>query len=219
MSDAEQTTDEADEQSWALSFSAVELKESAALGADVRLDLSPRTTVLVGKNGAGKSLLLEKMFAAFGEAAGFAHTAEPDPAHFACEVDVASRRAPEKSFKVRYECSWRRRESRPENSRAALPLTNPADLKVEESCWIPGDENQVLWRVDDGIVTVSNGGQEAIFAGTTLLSSALNRGRREFLLPDMAYSLRDLFYSSHQGPAGLRSRYSPPLRIMAKERS
>jgi putative AbiEii toxin of type IV toxin-antitoxin system len=204
MSVAEKTMDEAGEQSWDLSFSAVELKESASLGADVRLELAPRTTVLVGKNGAGKSLLLEKMFAAFGESAGWDHAAEPDPARFACEVAVEPRRAPEKNFMLRYECHWSRREDELENSGAkVLPSTSFGDLKVEEACWILGDENQVLWRVEDGAVTVNNGGHGVIFGGMTLLSLGQNRGRQEYLLPDVVKPLRDLFYNVSQVPAGI----------------
>ncbi len=134
----------------------MELKESAALGADVRLDLSPRTTVLVGRNGAGKSLLLEKMHAALRGAVDVVHTAAPDPAYFACDVDVESRGPTENSFKIRYECRWHDRAEEQESAGAALPNTTNANLKLEEFCSILGDEDRVLWRVDDGSVTYTN---------------------------------------------------------------
>ncbi len=203
MSDAEQTTEQPDEQSWDLSFSAVELKESAALGADVRLDLSPRTTVLVGKNGAGKSLLLEKMSAGLWAAALF-QTAEPDPACFACAIEVEPLRPAGNSFKLRYECHWRLREEEPENlGAAALPIPIDADLRVEESCWIPGDGNQLLWRVDDGVVTYNNGERGEIPAGRTLLNWAINRSRRGVLFPEVAHHLQKLFFSVIRVSAGI----------------
>ncbi len=205
MNPAEQTTDEAGEQSRDLSFSAVELKESAALGGDVRLDLAPRTTVLVGKNGAGKSLLLEKMQAAIQAAAGFGQSADLDPAHFACEVDVRRLRPAEKVFTLRYECHWRLREEEQENAEAAaLPITADADLKVEEHCWIPGGENPLLWRVDDGVITYNNGERGEMSTGRTLVNWTISRrGRGTFLLPVLARPLLDLFSHVTRVSAGI----------------
>jgi hypothetical protein len=205
MSDAEQTTEQADEQSWDLSFSAVELKESVALGADVRIDLSPRTTVLVGKNGAGKSLLLEKMHAGIRGAVGVLQTAEPDPARFACEIEVGPLHPAGNFLKIRYECHWRAREQEPGHAGAeALLLPDDLDLKVEEHCWIPGDENLLLWRVDDGVITYNTGQHGEMSTGRTLLNWTISRrGRGGFLFPDMAYPLRDLFLSVIRVPAGI----------------
>lgn len=204
MSDAEQTTDEAGEQSWDLSFSAVELKESAALGGDVRLDLSPRTTVLVGKNGAGKSLLLEKMHAGIRRAVGLLQTAEPDPAHFVCKVDVEPLRPAGKIFKLRYECHWRPREGEPEDAVAALLNPTDVDLKVEEHCWMPEGQNQLLWCVDDGDITYNTGAHGEMSTGRTLINWTMSRrGSGEFLFPAMAHPLRDLFLSVIRVPAGI----------------
>ena len=207
MSDAERTTEEASERSWDLSFSAVELKESAALGTDVRLDLSPRTTVLVGRNGAGKSLLLEKMYAGIWGAAGVVQTSGPDPAYFACEVDVEPLRPTENAFKLRYECRWRPRDEETENTgAAALPISTEANLKIEEFCYILGEQNQMLWRVDDGVVTYNDGEHGEIAAGRTLLNWTINIHRRRrggFLFPNMAHPLQELFMGVIRVPAGI----------------
>jgi len=205
MSAAEQVTNEEHEDSWDLSFTAVELKESTALGADVRLELDPCTTVLVGKNGAGKSLLLEKMYAGIWGAAGAIQTPEPDPAHFACEVGVESRTSENRFLKLRYECHWRPRDERPENPGAeALPMIADADLEVEESCWILGDKDQLLWRVDDGVVTYNNGERGEIAAGRTLINWTISRrGRGVFVFPSMAHPLRELFFNVKRVPAGI----------------
>lgn len=204
MSAAEQVTNEEHEDGWDLAFTAVELKESAALGADVRLELEPCTTVLVGKNGAGKSLLLEKMYTGIWGAAGVIQTPEPDPAHFACEVGVESRTS-DSFVKLRYECHWRPRDERPENPGAeALPMMADADLKVEESCRILGDMDQLLWRVDDGVVTYNNGERGEIAAGRTLINWTISRrGRGEFLFPSLAHPLWKLFSRVQRVPAGI----------------
>jgi predicted ATPase len=204
MSDAERTTEEASEQSWDLAFSAVELKESSALGADVRLDLSPHTTVLVGRNGAGKSLLLEKMHAGIEGAVGVLQTAEPDPAHFACEVDVGPSHLAGKNFKLRYECHWRPRDEEMAGARTAAPLLpTEVDLKVEEHCWIP-EANQLLWRVDDGDITYNTGEHGEMPTGRTLVNWTLSRhGRGGFLFPAMVHPLRDLFFNVIRVAAGI----------------
>ncbi len=205
MSDAERTTQEAGEQSWDLSFSAVELKESAALGADVRLDLSPRTTVLVGRNGAGKSLLLEKMHAAISGAAGSVQRADPDPARFSCNLDAEPLNPAGDSFKLLYECRWRSRDEKPASAEAtALPITTDSDLLIEESCWVAGDKNQLLWHLDDGLVTDINGELGKIAEGMTVLNVPFSgRNRVVFSFGPLAYAIRDQFFRVVRVPAGI----------------
>ena len=212
MSAAEKTTDEAGEPSWDLSFSAVELKESASLGGDVRIEIAPRTTVLVGKNGAGKSLVLEEIHAALKRAVSQVGTAEPAPAQFACDVDVMPHSA-ESFSKLRYECRWRPRDEEPEVRDASeLPRTTEIDFNVEESCWTSMDRTVSLWRVDDGIVTYDGGDHALIPAGWTMLSWLPSRRSRsqqlvipgmEHNLPPMAYALTNLFVSVVRVPAGI----------------
>src|SRR5262245_33875593 len=77
-------------------FSAVEVGDSAALGGDVRLEVHPRVTVLVGRNGAGKSALMEKIRAGM---LGTVDTELTDPFRFACEIHRRETAEP----KARYE--------------------------------------------------------------------------------------------------------------------
>lgn len=80
-----------------LRFAAIELGESPVLGRDVRLELAPGTTVLVGRNGAGKSAILERIFAGLGRAVHGGMSA--DPLGIACELTTQAQR-------LRYECRW-----------------------------------------------------------------------------------------------------------------
>ncbi len=202
MNAVEQSTAEPGAQAINLSFSAIELGKSAALGADVRLELSPRTTVLVGKNGAGKSVLIEKMHAAIWGAAGAVMTADPDPARFACEIEASDELGG--SLKLRYECGWRPREEETEStSEVAMPRTSELQNKVEESCWIVGAENRLLWRVDDGVITYNTGERAEIAAGRTLLNWTISRGQGTFLFPYMADPLERLFLRVVRIPAGI----------------
>jgi putative AbiEii toxin of type IV toxin-antitoxin system len=198
----------ADAQPWDLSFSAVEVGGSAALGADVRLDLAPRMTVLVGKNGAGKSLLLEKLQA--GIFAAFGAPRELDPARFACEVDVRTANVQD-AEKLRYECRFRLRDATaPDGHTAGLEglenseIGGEVDIKVEETCRITDPREELLWRVDDGLVTYNTGEHAEIAAGRTLVNWTINRRRRgEFVFPNMAYPLRELFSGVIRVPAGV----------------
>ncbi len=52
-------------------FLAIEVGDWPGLEQPVRLELAPRTTVLVGQNGAGKSLLVEGWFLAVMQTLGY----------------------------------------------------------------------------------------------------------------------------------------------------
>lgn len=181
-----------DEQSWDLSFSAVEVGGPAALGADIRLDLAPRITVLVGKNGAGKSLLFEKLMA--GIHAASCAPREPDPARFACEVDIGATDLEPQAARLRYECRFQLREpTSTDTPPAVLLLSGDADIKVEETCRIINPREEFLWRVDDGLLTYNTDEQAEIAAGRTLVNWTISR-RRDFVLPNLANPLRELFW-------------------------
>jgi predicted ATPase len=197
---------EANAHRWDLSFSAVEVGGSAALGADVRLDLTPQVTVLVGKNGAGKSLLLEKLEA--GIYAAFGVPRALDPARFACEVDVRTTNA-EDAAKLRYECRFQLRNAAGRDAQAAglkelenSEGSNEADIKVEESCRTINPKEELLWRVDDGLLTYNTGAHAEIATGRTLVNWTLGH-RRDFVFPTMAYPLQELFTSVVRVPAGV----------------
>lgn len=108
-----------------LTLRAVELGMSPALGGDVRVELAPRTTVLVGKNGAGKSAILERISEGFGVASRQSGTVTVDPQEFACEFRVDASRS------IRYRYQW--------------------DLEIErlgESCEQIEPEPRRLWDLD-----------------------------------------------------------------------
>ncbi|HEX4423105.1 MAG TPA: hypothetical protein VH165_34545, partial [Kofleriaceae bacterium] len=224
----ENALEDANGSPWELSFSAVELGGSAALGADVRLDLAPHVTVLVGKNGAGKSLLLEKLQAGIAAASGLSQGL--DRARFACEVD-ARERAEQPSTKLLYECRFQLRDAASVEARAAegMQVGSEPDLKVEETCRVkdPHEPHEaLLWRVDDGLVTYNTGERAEIATGRTLVNWTIGR-RHKLGLPDMATRLRDLFWGVVRVPAGvprgddereeLALPYPEPHRVRSSE--
>jgi hypothetical protein len=66
---------------------AVEIGDWPGLEQPVRLELDARQTVLVGKNGAGKSLLMEGLFLAARQAVRWHYTSPTDPRVFRCDVE------------------------------------------------------------------------------------------------------------------------------------
>jgi predicted ATPase len=209
-----------------LPFSAVEVGGSTALGGDVRLELSARTTVLVGRNGAGKSLLLEKIEAGFNAAGGVA-SSNPDPAHFACDFAWPEERKGKDSPFLRYECRWRSREPPPEEP-ALRPgaRERPLDVCVEESCVIHGGKNgkdQLLFRVDDGVLSRSDGTRSEISPCRTVVNWSISR-HKKFVMPRMAEILFDVFHRVSRIPAGLprsdgsRAELSMPYSFAHQER-
>lgn len=126
-----------------LRFAAIELGDSQVLGELVRLDVSLGTTVLVGKNGAGKSAVLERIYTGLRNALGFVDTRQADPGRLACELVWGEKR-------LHYECVWK--------SQGTIGLEDPPviSLSVEETCIVAGEETP-LWRLRDGINYRSGG--------------------------------------------------------------
>jgi hypothetical protein len=174
--------------SWLLS--SLELGDSAALGGDVRLDLHPRTTVLVGRNGAGKSALMEKIIGGADGATGVVEDGYPDPGRFACEI--CRRNQPESV--VRYACRWR--PSQAEGSIESLPpderrKQGDSYAEIAEICSIRGGE--VLWELKDGLLRRNDGSTDTLPPGRGLLNYWWSR-RRPFVFDHMVEPLNDILY-------------------------
>lgn len=169
----DQLRDQEEAREWFLS--ALEVGGSDALGGDVRLEVDRQTTVLVGRNGAGKSALLERILAGAWGATGVVTDAQPDPLRFAVEI----RRLHTPEVTVRYECKWH----------SPTPSESPDDLlpgssldedseqdtnygtgvaEIEEICQILGE--RVLWRLADGVLHRDDGTTDQVPQGRGLLN-------------------------------------------------
>jgi hypothetical protein len=144
-----------------LTLRAVGLGMSPALGGDIELELAPRTTVLVGKNGAGKSAILERISRAFVNVWGSAESSQPDPARLACEFQYDG-------LPFRYRCTWASREE-PGGKQPELEK-DLAVARIEETCALLDPDEQVLWTVDDGLLVRDDGTSAKIPPGRTLVN-------------------------------------------------
>lgn len=180
---------EGDEQDLAstreLKFAAIELGRSPVLGSDVRLEVSPSVTVLVGRNGAGKSAILERIHAGIARAVGAGESR--DPPQLACEAGVWG-------DLLRYSCVWEQ-DNRGSSSSVA-----------EERLKVLSPVPKLLWELFRGQLLLGGSGGlvEALPPEISCLQWTARR-RPTGVVPTMARPLVNLFTSaSYIRPGALR---------------
>lgn len=182
-------------------LSSVEIGEWPGLGNNVRLELGERRTVLVGRNGAGKSLLVAGVFRSARETLGgpFRHRQAGSPAYFRCEV----RRPGLTGFAYEY-----RRGSNGDDDNADAPSGEtlaPGEPRIPiapwtERCWELATGAEV-WSVSAGILKIHGDEPAPIPPGFGLLEvlSPLKLHRP----PSEALALVDLLFGFALIPAGV----------------
>jgi predicted ATPase len=138
-------TDQWPDESWRAWLSSVTLGDYPGLGGDVTVDLSPRCTVLVGRNGAGKSLILDALQSVqSGPLLG-----SLIPNRLKCSV-----RGPAgEEWGYEYERTERRRPARHPTTRDV-----PRSFLLSERAWKKeGGQPKELWRTDGGLITLCDG--------------------------------------------------------------
>jgi predicted ATPase len=183
-----------------LTLRAVELGMSPALGGDIRLELAPRTTVLVGKNGAGKSAILERASSAFINVWGMAKSSQPDPGRLSCEFQLRD------STLFRYRCIWSPRQE-PVSDEPVLEK-DLAVARIEEACALIEADEQILWSVDDGVLVRDDRTSTKIPLGRTLVNVwFFNRQEQDFTFHYIVGPLFEWFSSvSYIGAPIARAR-------------
>lgn len=179
-----------------LTLTGLDLGGSPVLGPSVHIEIDPRTTVLVGKNGAGKSAILERIDAAFHASWGLAR--HPiDPTFFGCKLLLGSQNG-----HIEYQCGW-------QASAADLPDGVDVDValpQVDEQChMVDQGKKSLLWGVKDGRLTRDDDAKSEIAPGQTLLSSLLYGSH--------SYRNEDAFASTLSGP--LLEWFSSVSRVSA----
>ena len=101
------------------------------LEKDVHVDVSPLRTVLVGRNGAGKSAILDGVIDAAGRALGRPVDGS-GPRRFRCDVEIGGTR-------IAYEQSWMQHVDR--------SAAEPMQVRWSERCWQLAD-NREVWAVE-----------------------------------------------------------------------
>lgn len=208
---SQQLRDQEEAREWFLS--ALEIGGSDALGGDVRLEVDRHTTVLVGRNGAGKSALLEQILAGAWAATGRLTEAQPDPLRFA--VEIRRRHPPEET--VRYECTWQR--VAPPGSPDDLPPGSLPDedgdqdvghgmgfADIEETCEVLG--TGILWRLAGGVLRREDGTTAQVPPGLGLLNVQGSIGKPAVVHHRMVEILHHMLWVPDSIRAGVPRAYT-----------
>jgi energy-coupling factor transporter ATP-binding protein EcfA2 len=194
----------------AFTLRAVELGMSSALGGDIRLELAAGTTVLVGKNGAGKSAILERLSEAFTNVWSVARSSQPDPGRLLCDFDIDE-------WTLRYRCAWF-----PRDEAIRERVTGLSVARIEEKCSVlaSDEEEVVLWSVDDGSLVRNDGTSAEIPPGRTLVNCWMMLRRKQFTFNSMVGPLFNWFSSSSLmriPVARVRQKVVAPAQLPDKE--
>lgn len=172
----------------ALRFAAIELGQSVALGGDVRLDLAPGVTVLVGRNGTGKSAILENIHAVL-RAVVDSERSSPGLSRVTCDLQLRDRT-------IQYQCAW--------SAAPAAELEQddrPRPPAVEERCALVSPRHELLWQVHQGRLAFGDRDEQTALPGKTLLQW-LPLADTPVSAPPGAWPLYNLFASASQVRAG-----------------
>jgi hypothetical protein len=148
-------------------IAAMEVGAWAGLGPNsVRLELAPRRTVLVGRNGAGKSLLIAGIFRGAREA-WWQDERHDAPGYFRCEV----RRPNQPELVYQYRRIYADMEEDLSDGAMESAPSGPTRARVahwEEGCWEDGVAE--IWKVANGILTQRGESPTALSPGVGFLN-------------------------------------------------
>lgn len=158
------------------------------LGGDVRFTLGRRHTILVGRNSAGKSLLVEGLRRAAQAAVGYQSPRSVAPASFYCETEIVDSR-------IAYEYRTRIHDA---DDEAESNVEGAWRWPWQERAWRLSD-GQELWRIDESKLTINGGSPMPFAPGVGLL--ALEDAPQD--PPTQAEPLRLLLRGVRVVPAGV----------------
>ncbi len=169
-------------------LAAIEIGEWPGLGENVTLSVSERVTVLVGQNGAGKSLIVEAIHGATRAAAPKTQDAFDAPQFFRCEITHSGAQ----SYFYQYKFDM------------APPGDDEDRGRVQawtESCRRSGADVDI-WKIENAGLRL--GREPTIpFEHVGLASAGLVAERIGFVMPKEAIELKELFQGTRLVQAGV----------------
>lgn len=130
-------------------LSSLTLADFPGLEDELTIEVSPKCTVLVGKNGAGKSLIFDALLAASSHVRQSTTTAHVPPGRLQCTLRFSA------DTEVGYEY---RRTGEGAGAGAAPRAREGEAVRFFETCWQQaGAERSELWRVENGILRYADG--------------------------------------------------------------
>jgi hypothetical protein len=171
-----------------LRLEAFEISEPSVFRKDVRLEVAPRHTVLVGRNGAGKSAVLEGLARASRLALGLHPKGEPFIPRFLCELNAPS-------GPLGYEFNQRISPG------ASGERTDGVEYEWDERCWHPKRRKKDdIWSVASSTARAPDGSTVKLAGGVGLLSAKVSSS---FSFAKDANSVRSFLHNIDHVPAGV----------------
>lgn len=176
---------------------SVEIGGITALGGDVRVELEPRRTILVGRNAVGKSVLLEAIVDGMEQA--LRRRGRKEPHRFRIELDAG------RGTRLGYEYKWRPTS----RTRQQAPLAlEPDEMFIgevhwAERCWRDG-ERRALWNLRNTRLTVA--GEAPVEVADT---TSLQLKQLEATFHVEVRHLRHLFGNARLLPSGVPREDTP----------
>jgi len=172
---------------------SVEIGEWPGLGGNVGFDLGERVTVLVGRNGSGKSLLMEGLWSAMRTSLGRQGAA---PKAFASRASLASGR-------ISYRYAFEERDQEDPVDMAGLERTEPRKMRRwQEQCRNDEDFSEI-WRIAQGELYVQDRPVRPFYPGLGLIWAFGQVDAKKTEFPEATRTLHHLFVNSEFVPAGI----------------
>jgi len=149
---------------------SVRIGEWPGLGGDVELTLGPRRTILVGRNGAGKSLLIEGMWLGAWAPLRSAETERAPPRSFACVVGSGEARIAYRYFADEDVDDEEDGDSLEDDEMSGDFAKEPA-YRWSERCWDPATDRD-HWEVEGAWLRIAGGPAMPLAHGVGLLGLA-----------------------------------------------
>jgi hypothetical protein len=129
------------------SLESVRIGEWPGLGGDVELTLGRRHTILVGRNGAGKSLLIEGMWLGAWAPLRSTETERTPPRSFACVVGAGEAKIAYRYFAEEDASDEEVDEDSLEGDETSGDFVDESAYRWSERCWDPATDRE-HWRVE-----------------------------------------------------------------------
>jgi len=174
-------------------LAAVEIGEWPGLGGTVGFDVGERITVLIGKNGAGKSLIMEGLKAAAQNIISGINST-PSPKSFQCHV--ISDDGPRFMYEFKIDDESDEIDDIEQNERPRRRFA------WSEYCQVHGSRDR-LWSMADAQLIIQGGAPQAYTYHEGLVAKAVFQEHHSSEFPEQARQLADLFMGLDAVAAGI----------------
>jgi hypothetical protein len=179
------TPEEREHQRSGLKLLSVELDKWSPIGPEkITLDIADRRTVLIGRNGAGKSALIDGILLGLDDSL---RGPRIGPRGFKAKFEDAEGK------RIVYEHSWEPVPQDPTETAKLLAEGQEAGQQWAERCWYEGSEDKPLWSMKDGRAFIGER-EIAVPEHGSVPTASFSKGI-DTIVVDPAYDLRRKWFT------------------------